>query len=130
MKTHTIIGAKILSNAKSNILKCGHQIALAHHERFNGTGYPNSLSGHNIPLAARIVALIDVFDAIISGRPYKPAYPIEQALDEIKKERETHFDPEIADVFLASIEEILRIKEELRSEQSMSLLRFIWGERD
>lgn len=126
MKTHTIIGAKILSNPQSSLLKCAHQIALSHHERFDGTGYPNAVSGEDIPLAARIVGLADTFDALISSRPYKYPYSIEVALDVIKKERGKHFDPTIVDAFLDNIEKILLIKENLRSHQKTSLLEFIW----
>ncbi len=125
MKTHTLIGAKILSNPQSNLLTCAHQVALSHHERFDGAGYPNAISGDDIPLAARIVGLADTFDALISSRPYKYPYSIEVALDVIKKERGKHFDPAIVDVFLGNIEKILTIKEELSTHQKTSLKEFI-----
>jgi putative two-component system response regulator len=111
MKTHTTIGAKILPHSKSEILKVAEQIALHHHEKWNGTGYSHGLSGDTIPLAARIVALADTFDALTSKRPYKDPYPFEVACDIIKKERNQHFDPAIVDVFLENIDGILTIKQ-------------------
>jgi len=111
MKTHTTIGAKILAHSKSEILKVAEQIALYHHEKWNGTGYPHGLSGDTIPLTARIVALADAFDALTSKRPYKDPYPFEVACDIIKKERGQHFDPAVVDVFLENIDEILKIKQ-------------------
>ncbi len=128
MRTHTTIGAKILSNPRSNVLKCARQIALSHHERFDGTGYPEALFGNKIPIVARIVGLVDTFDALISERPYKGPYSVEGALDIIKKERGEHFDPHIADIFIKSIEEILTINEELSLEQNKLLPEFIWNE--
>ena len=113
MKTHTTIGAKILANSKAEILQIAEQIALNHHEKWNGQGYPRGITGKNIPLPARIVTIADVFDALISKRPYKDPFPIEVAFDIIKKERGEHFDPEIADVFLKNIDEILKIKDEV-----------------
>jgi len=111
MKTHTTIGAKILAHSKSEILKVAEQIALYHHEKWNGTGYPHGLSGDTIPLTARIVALADAFDALTSKRPYKDPYPFEVACDIIKKECGQHFDPAVVDVFLENIDEILKIKQ-------------------
>ena len=111
MKTHTTIGAKILAHSKSEILKVAEQIALYHHEKWNGTGYPHGLSGDTIPLTARIVALADAFDALTSKRPYKDPYPFDVACDIIKKERGQHFDPAIVDVFLDNIDEILKIRQ-------------------
>ena len=111
MKTHTTIGAKILAHSKSEILKVAEQIALYHHEKWNGTGYPHGLSGDTIPLTARIVAVADAFDALTSKRPYKDPYPFEVACDIIKKERGQHFDPTVVDVFLRNIDEIVKIKQ-------------------
>jgi len=111
MKTHTTIGAKILAHSKSEILKVAEQIALYHHEKWNGTGYPHGLSGDTIPLTARIVAVADAFDALTSKRPYKDPYPFEVACDIIKKERGQHFDPIVVDVFLRNIDEIVKIKQ-------------------
>jgi putative two-component system response regulator len=115
MKTHSIIGANILANSKAETLKVAEQIALSHHEKWNGKGYPQGLSGDNIPLVGRIVGLADAFDALTSKRPYKDPYTVEVALDIIKKERGEQFDPDIVDVFLKNIDEILKIKEEVVS---------------
>ena len=112
MKTHTTIGAKILTDSKAEVLKVAEQIALSHHEKWNGEGYPQGLAGDSIPLAGRIVGLMDVFDALISRRSYKDPYPIDVTIDIIKKERGQHFDPDVVDVFLENIEEILNSKEE------------------
>jgi len=115
MKTHSVIGANILAYSKAEILKIAEQIALSHHEKWNGRGYPQGLSGDNIPLVGRIVGLADAFDALTSKRPYKDPYTVEVALDIIKKERGEHFDPDVVDVFLKNIDEIVKIKEEVVS---------------
>lgn len=130
MKTHTTIGAKILANSKAEILKIAEQIALSHHEKWNGKGYPQGLAGNTIPLAARIVGLVDVFDALSSKRPYKDPYPVEVALEIIRKEQGQHFDPDVVDVFLENIDEILKIKSEVDSAEDTSLSGFAWSERD
>ena len=91
-------------------------IALTHHERYHGKGYPRGLKGEDIPIEGRIVALADAFDALTSKRPYKPALPIEKTIDIIKEERGRQFDPHIVDVFLDMIEEILSIKEKYKDE--------------
>jgi putative two-component system response regulator len=121
MKTHSIIGANLLAYSKSEILQVAEQIAISHHEKWNGKGYPQGLSGDNIPLSGRIVCLADAFDALISKRPYKDPYPIETAADIIKKERGEHFDPDIVDVFLENIDEILKIKDEVNSTEDLTL---------
>jgi len=111
MKAHSIIGANLLAYSKSEIIQVAEQIALSHHEKWNGKGYPQGLAGEEIPLVGRIVGLADVFDALTSKRPYKDPFPVEKAIDIIKKERGEHFDPHIVDVFLENIDEILKIKE-------------------
>jgi putative two-component system response regulator len=130
MKTHTTIGAQILANPKGDILHLSQQIALSHHERWDGEGYPKGLSGKDIPIICRIVAVADVFDALTSKRPYKGAYPVRIALDIIKKERGKHFDPKITDIFLENIDEILRIKEDTETSMDISFKDFTWSERD
>jgi putative two-component system response regulator len=130
MKNHTIIGAKILANSKAKILQVAQQIAISHHERWNGRGYPRGLSGAKIPLAARIASLADVFDALTSRRPYKEPYPVERAFHIIKGERGEHFDPDIVDVFLQNMDEILKIKTEVGSAEDTSLSDFVYSERD
>jgi Response regulator containing a CheY-like receiver domain and an HD-GYP domain len=113
IKKHTVIGAEILDNSKSNILMIARQIALSHHEKWNGGGYPNGLVKNDIPLSARIVALADTFDVLISKRSYKEPYPVSRAIEIIKSEREKHFDPDIADVFEKNLEEIIKVNSAL-----------------
>ncbi len=108
IKTHTIIGAKILDGSNSEILQMAQQIAISHHEKWNGKGYPFQLAGEDIPLVGRIVALADVFDALTSERPYKKAYTLEKSCDIIRKERGHHFDPKIVDIFLDNLDELLK----------------------
>jgi putative two-component system response regulator len=99
MRAHTVIGAEILSGSEFETLKTAERIAVSHHERWDGTGYPYGLSGEGIPLAGRLVAIADVFDALVHERPYKVAWPMEQAVDEILSLRGTHFDPDVVAVF-------------------------------
>jgi two-component system response regulator RpfG len=111
MRKHPIIGYEILQGSPSKYLQKGGEIALAHHERFDGTGYPNALLGVAIPLSARIVALADVFDALTSVRPYKKAWSIDEALDYIREESGKHFDPELVSAMLSiqpALEKIYR----------------------
>ena len=108
IKTHCIIGARILSNSTSEILQLAESIALTHHEKWNGEGYPNRLSGEEIPIAGRIVALADVFDALVSKRPYKEPFSIEKSCNIIRKERGKHFNPELVDTFFDNLNEILK----------------------
>jgi putative two-component system response regulator len=109
MRMHTIFGGKILENSDIGFLRLGEVIALTHHEKFDGSGYPKGLKGRQIPLAGRIVAVADVFDALMSRRPYKPAFTPEQATGIIYEGRGKHFDPEVVDIFMDDIPEILRI---------------------
>lgn len=109
MKKHTIIGAHILleenlekNNRNSNYFGCAAKIAKHHHEKYDGTGYPCGLKGEEIPLEARITAVADVFDALTTKRPYKEPWDPKDALEEIIKNSETHFDPEIVKTFLES----------------------------
>jgi putative two-component system response regulator len=110
MQNHTIFGAKILENAKADLLRVSEQIAFTHHEKWDGSGYPRGLKGEAIPLSGRIVALADVFDALTSKRCYKPAFPLEQSLDIIKEGNGRHFDPKIVQAFLNNIEKFLAVK--------------------
>jgi len=111
MQTHSQIGADILSDDDSDLMKMSHQIALTHHEKWNGKGYPNGLIGEDIPLVGRICALADVFDALTSVRPYKKAWSVEDSVNLIKEERGEHFDPQLVDYFLKLLPEIIAIKE-------------------
>lgn len=111
IKAHTLIGARILSGSTSPLLQLAEEIALNHHERFDGSGYPNGLRGEEIPLSGRITALADVFDALTTRRVYKPAFPVAQALAEIRRGVGTHFDPRVAQGFEGVLEDVLRIKQ-------------------
>ena len=110
MKTHTTMGADILNGSKIGFVRMGEVIALTHHERWDGSGYPNGLKGRKIPLIGRIVALADVFDALTSRRPYKEPFSIEKANRIIAESKGTHFDPDIVEVFFTIQERILQIK--------------------
>lgn len=100
MKSHTSIGSSILEGGSFKLLKLAKLIALSHHEKWDGTGYPHGLKGEEIPLEARIVALADFYDALTHERPYKRAWTKEEALNEIKEQSGKHFDPRIVDAFV------------------------------
>ena len=100
MMTHTTIGSSILSGSKSALVQMAEQIARSHHERWDGSGYPDGLKGDEIPLAARICAVCDVFDALLSPRPYKEAWPLPEVIRELATLRGTHLDPALVDAFL------------------------------
>lgn len=106
MRSHVTIGARILEGGSSDLIRTAELIAQSHHERWDGTGYPDRLSGIDIPVEARVVALADVFDALCSERPYKPAWPIEKAYAEIIACSGTHFDPACVAAFQANWAEI------------------------
>ncbi len=95
MKTHTTIGADILATGDSDLMRAAREIALNHHERWDGKGYPNGLAGEDIPLTARITAIADVYDALTSDRPYKKAWPVEQAVQLIHEGAGSQFDPNL-----------------------------------
>lgn len=111
MKTHTTIGAMIIGDHPSELLRAAKLIALTHHERWDGTGYPNGLKGEEIPIFGRIVTVADVFDALTSDRPYKKAWPVDKAVEEIKKGNGSHFDPEVVDAFMRALPRILEVRE-------------------
>jgi two-component system response regulator RpfG len=113
MRTHPRIGYDILKGSPSKYLSMGAIIALGHHEKFDGSGYPNGLHGDDIPLVARIVAVADVFDALVSERPYKHAWPVSEGIDYLKTQRGRHFDPRCVDAFLADPNKIEGIIKEL-----------------
>jgi putative two-component system response regulator len=99
MQRHTSIGADMLGGTSSGLLALARDIALTHHERWDGSGYPHGLAGDDIPLAGRIVALADVFDALTHSRPYKTAWPVERAVEEIRRQGGEQFDPELVEAF-------------------------------
>ncbi|NTV91458.1 MAG: HD domain-containing protein, partial [Clostridiales bacterium] len=109
MKTHSINGFKLLSKSNKPLFRDSAIVALQHHERFDGKGYPNGFSGEQIHIFARIVGLVDVYDALTNKRVYKDAWSPEQARDYIAEQRGRQFDPDIVDVFLESFEEIKSI---------------------
>jgi putative two-component system response regulator len=114
MKRHTTIGAEIIGDHDSELLRAAKLVALRHHERWDGTGYPDGLAGEQIPLTARIVALADVFDALTSNRPYKRAWSIDQAVEAIERDRGRQFDPALVTAFAAALPQCLVIHEQYR----------------
>src|SRR6186997_1388679 len=110
MRRHAVIGHEILKGSASKYVRMGALIALGHHERFDGSGYPNGLVGDHIPLCARIVAVADVYDALTSPRPYKPAWPAERAFDYLRAQCGRHFDPRMVEAFLGMRKEVLEIQ--------------------
>jgi response regulator RpfG family c-di-GMP phosphodiesterase len=100
MKTHTTIGAHILEGSRAPLIQMAETVALTHHERWDGSGYPHGLAGEEIPLAGRIAAICDVFDALVSERPYKGPWPLADALEEIERLSGSHFDPALVEKFL------------------------------
>lgn len=106
MKNHAIIGYEILKNSDSKYLRTGAIIALHHHEKYDGSGYPYGLKGEDIHIYGRIVSVADVFDALTSVRPYKKAWTFEESLNLLKEERGKHFDPKIVDIFISNLEEV------------------------
>jgi putative two-component system response regulator len=104
VKTHTTIGARILSGSRFGVLRLAEEIAFSHHERWDGDGYVG-IKQDQIPLAGRIVAVADVFDALTQKRPYKSAWPIVEAIAEIERQSTRQFDPEIVEAFLRVIEQ-------------------------
>jgi putative two-component system response regulator len=122
MRRHTTIGCELLRNQASPVLQLGAEIALSHHERWDGTGYPRGLRGAGIPLSGRIVALADVFDALTTVRPYKPAWPVERAVDQILADAGAHFDPDVVSAFTSSLDRLLSIKAHCDGNQACAPL--------
>ncbi|PIQ95865.1 MAG: two-component system response regulator [Nitrospinae bacterium CG11_big_fil_rev_8_21_14_0_20_56_8] len=116
MKTHTTMGAEILDGSQNELMQMARRIALHHHEKWDGSGYPLGLKGDQIPLEARIVALCDVFDALTSQRPYKKSFPVDSSLLEIERLEGIHFDPRVVSVFKRVLHRILEIREEFASD--------------
>jgi putative two-component system response regulator len=114
MKQHAVIGANILNGSKQDYMKLAEEIALTHHEKWNGRGYPQGLVGEDIPISGRIAAVADVFDALISERPYKPALSTGESFTIIEGECGRHFDPKVAEAFLDIKQEILTIVEQYK----------------
>jgi putative two-component system response regulator len=116
-RSHTSFGEVIMNVESSPIMAMAAQIALTHHEKWDGTGYPLGLSGEDIPLAGRITAVADVFDALSSERPYKSAIPVDKCFEEIKQLAGTHFDPRLVEAFLAARPAVVEISMEYANTQ-------------
>jgi putative two-component system response regulator len=116
MKQHASIGHEILEGSESDLIQTADSIAWTHHEKFDGTGYPRGLDGDTIPLEGRICAVADVFDALTTKRVYKPVTPVDRSVEIMKEGRGGHFDPEVVDLFLENIDEVLAIKETCSEE--------------
>ena len=112
MQTHAQIGADILEGDDSKLMIMARDIALYHHEKWNGQGYPNAIQGKQIPIVARVTSIADVFDALTSVRPYKKAWLVSDAMSLIKEESGKHFDPELVEIFVNILPEIIEIKEQ------------------
>jgi len=106
MRRHAEAGAHILSGSSAPVMRMAEEIALTHHERWDGGGYPAGLAGEQIPLVGRICAVCDVFDALLSPRPYKEPWPLHEALDELRRERGKHFDPAVVDAFMTLVDDL------------------------
>jgi putative two-component system response regulator len=114
MKEHALFGFRILSDSKAELLQTGAVIARGHHEKYDGSGYPDGISGSVIPVEARIAAVADVFDALTTKRVYKDAMPVARAVDILEQGRGLHFDPQLLDIFLANMDDVVRIRERFR----------------
>jgi len=125
MKQHSVIGGKILEAAAAGVIRLGEIVALTHHEKWDGTGYPKGLKGKEIPLVGRIVAIADVFDALTSKRPYKEAFSLDKSYGIIKEESGTHFYPKVAEAFFASEDKLLAIKEKYKDEHESFLSQMV-----
>ncbi|MGA9423293.1 MAG: two-component system response regulator [Rhodanobacteraceae bacterium] len=121
MRKHPVIGNEILRDSQSRFVKLGATIALRHHERWNGSGYPDGLKGEAIPLTARIVAIADAFDALTTERPYKKAWSNQEAMDYFREQRGTLFDPLCVDILLANESRIVEIQQSKLSPPGLGL---------
>jgi putative two-component system response regulator len=118
VKTHTSIGAEILRGSSHELVQMAESIALTHHEHWDGSGYPLGLKGEEIPLVGRICAVCDVFDALMSERPYKKAWSVEEAVAELKRLAGSHLDSDLVEAFLGIMPSILAIREEYEMAES------------
>lgn len=116
MKQHAALGFDLLQGSSSKVLQVGAEIARGHHEKFDGTGYPQGLAGEAIPIFSRIVAVADVFDALTSERPYKKAWPLQEAADHLQANSGLHFDPRVVQAFMGVWDEVLAIRTRYQDE--------------
>jgi two-component system response regulator RpfG len=114
MQRHPVIGHEILKGSASKYVRMGALIALGHHERYDGKGYPSGLEGDHVPLCARIVAVADVYDALTSARPYKKAWKAADAFDYLRAQRGKHFDPRLVDAFVGVRESVLEVQRDMQ----------------
>ena len=110
-KSHCLIGHRILDGSTSELIQMAATIALTHHEKWDGSGYPRGMSGDSIPLPGRIAAVADAFDALTTDRRYRKAMHLKQAVEAMKEGSGSHFDPELVDLFLESLDDVVRIME-------------------
>lgn len=116
MKQHAVYGYELLKGSSSRVMQAGAEIALGHHEKFDGTGYPSGIRGTDIPIFSRIVAVADVFDALTSERPYKKAWTLEEAVDFLVNGSGKHFDPQCVQTFLNAWDDVLAIRERYQED--------------
>ncbi|MEO5346473.1 MAG: two-component system response regulator [Magnetococcus sp. YQC-9] len=117
MRSHPDIGGGIIGKQSSPLLETARVVALTHHEKWDGTGYPRGLSGENIPIEGRIVTIADVFDALTTKRPYKEAWPIPKAIELLKEGAGSHFDPRLVPLFIAILPKVLEVRESWKEQE-------------
>lgn len=125
MQKHSIFGGQILEGNTSDVLQMAQEIAISHHEQWNGSGYPRGLSGQDIPLSGRIVAIADVFDALTSQRPYKDAWQEDEAVRYIADHANTYFDPDLVSIFLEQLPAVQAIRGQYAEENGNQLKRYL-----
>ena len=118
MRSHPRIGADIIGEHRSTVLRLAREIALGHHEKWDGSGYPQGLSGEAIPMSARIVAIADVFDALTTARPYKKAWTVQAAVEQVQQDAGKHFDPTLVELFMGVLPQLLAIRERWKEDES------------
>ena len=118
-REHATLGGDLLGAAQSPLIRLASRIALTHHEWWNGDGYPLGLAGTDIPIEGRITAVADVFDALASRRPYKPAYPVSKCFDILIENRGTQFDPEVLDAFIRRREDVVEVQIEYSDDEEI-----------
>ena len=118
MRSHPRIGADIIGEHRSTVLRLAREIALGHHEKWDGSGYPQGLAGEAIPASARIVAIADVFDALTTARPYKQAWTVEAAIEQVRKDAGKHFDPMLVELFMGVLPQVLAIRERWKEDDA------------